>query len=159
MWGGRCSFSSVLSDYLRWFSPVCHILTLVLLLCLCFSMVRVCVGWVVYVSFSMICYFCVWPGMVLNHRQLSIVVPDWETYLGSLFSIMFRGWLFSVFCCVSAPARTVFGRSLVVSFVISVFRNKYGHISRCTLVLLVSFIRQPLHCDSLHRTKGQDVVF
>ena len=54
----------------------CHVLTLVLLLCLCFSMVRAGVGWVVYVSFSIICYFCVWPGMVLNQRQLSIVVPD-----------------------------------------------------------------------------------
>ena len=28
------------------------------------------------VSFSMIFYFCVGPGMVLNQRQLSIVVPD-----------------------------------------------------------------------------------
>ena len=33
-------------------------------------------GWVVYVCFSMSWYFCVWPGMVLNQRQLSIVVPD-----------------------------------------------------------------------------------
>ena len=44
------------------------------------------VGWVVYLCFSMIWDFCVWPGMVLNQRQLSIVVPDWEPYLGSLFS-------------------------------------------------------------------------
>ena len=93
---------------------VCHVLTLVILLCLCFSMVRAWVGWVVYVSFSMIRFFCVWPGMVLNQRQLSIVVPDWEPYLGSLFSIVFRGWLFSVFCCVSAPARTVFGCRFIV---------------------------------------------
>jgi hypothetical protein len=27
-----------------------------------------------------------WPGMVLNQGQLSIVVSDWESYLGSLFS-------------------------------------------------------------------------
>ena len=40
-----------------------------------FSMVRVCVGWVVYVPFCMIWDFCVWPGMVLNQRQLAIVVP------------------------------------------------------------------------------------
>ena len=57
-------------------------------------MVRAWVGWVVYVSFSMICYFCVWPGMVFNQRQLSIVVPDWEPYLGSLLCIVGCGWLF-----------------------------------------------------------------
>jgi hypothetical protein len=43
--------------------------------------------------FSMIWDFCVWPGMVLNQRQLSIVVPDWEPYVGSLFCC---GWIFSV---------------------------------------------------------------
>ena len=32
-------------------------------------------GWIVYVLFSML-YFCVWPGMVLNQRQVSIVVSD-----------------------------------------------------------------------------------
>ena len=26
-----------------------------------------------------------WPGMVFNQGQLSIVVSDWESYLGSLF--------------------------------------------------------------------------
>jgi hypothetical protein len=31
-------------------------------------------------------YFYVWPGMVPNQRQLSIVVSDWEPYLGGLFS-------------------------------------------------------------------------
>ena len=29
-----------------------------------------------------------WPGMVLNQGQLSIVVSDWESYLGSLFSFL-----------------------------------------------------------------------
>jgi hypothetical protein len=32
-----------------------------------------------------------WPGMVLNHGQLSIVVSDWESYLGSLFSTLVVG--------------------------------------------------------------------
>ena len=32
--------------------------------------------------FSFLC----WPGMVPNHRQVSIVVSDWGSYLGSLFS-------------------------------------------------------------------------
>ena len=35
---------------------------------------------------SMICVSMCWPGMVLNHGQLSIVVSDWESYLGSPFS-------------------------------------------------------------------------
>ena len=35
---------------------------------------------------SMIFYFYVLPGMVLNQGQLSIVVSDWEPYLGCLFS-------------------------------------------------------------------------
>jgi hypothetical protein len=29
-----------------------------------------------------------WPGMVLNQGQLSIVVSDWESYLGSPFSLL-----------------------------------------------------------------------
>ena len=29
-------------------------------------------------------FFCVWPSMVLNQRQVSLVVSDWESYLGSL---------------------------------------------------------------------------
>ena len=87
----------------------CHVLTLAPLFCLCFSMVRV---WVGVGSLCLFYYvvFCVWPGMVLNQRQVLLVVSDWESYLGSLFPPVFRGWLFSVFCCVSAPDRTVFSR-------------------------------------------------
>jgi hypothetical protein len=53
-------------------------------------------GWVVYVIFSLL-YFCVWPGMVLNQRQLSIIVSDWESYLGSLFSPF---WLWVIIFCL-----------------------------------------------------------
>ena len=40
---------------------------------------------------SMFCFLCFfismfWPGMVVNQGQLSIVVSDWESYLGSPFS-------------------------------------------------------------------------
>ena len=37
--------------------------------------------------FMFLCFLflCVWPGMVLNQGQLSIVVSDWESYLGSFF--------------------------------------------------------------------------
>ena len=55
--------------------------------------------------FSMFCISLFWPGMVLNQEQLSIVVSDWEPYLGRFFPPMFCGWLFSVSC--SAPDRTV----------------------------------------------------
>ena len=91
----RLSF--VISDWESYRQPV-FFTSWPLFLCFvfCFSMVRVWVGGVVYVSLSMIIYFSVWPGMVLNQRQLSIVVPDWEPYLGSLFSIVFCGWLFPV---------------------------------------------------------------
>ena len=34
----------------------------------------------------MFCISMFWPGMVLNQGQLSIVISDWESYLGSLFS-------------------------------------------------------------------------
>ena len=29
-------------------------------------------------------YFYVWPDMVLNRRQVLVIVSDWEPYLGSL---------------------------------------------------------------------------
>ena len=45
--------------------------------------------------------FCIslfWPGMVLNQGQLTIVVSDWEPYLGSFSPPMFcvSCFLFSV---------------------------------------------------------------
>ena len=30
-------------------------------------------------------YFYVWPDMVLNQRQVLVIVSVWEPYLGSLF--------------------------------------------------------------------------
>jgi hypothetical protein len=58
--------------------------------------------------FSMFCsvviFLCVWPRMVLNQRQVS-VVSDWEPYFGSLFSIVFCGWLDPVL--VLSPYGTV----------------------------------------------------
>ena len=53
-------------------------------------MVRAWVGWVCSVFYVV---FCVWPGMVLNQRQVSLVVSDWESYLGSLFSTCVS-WVF-----------------------------------------------------------------
>ena len=41
------------------------------------------------------------PDMVLNQRQVLVLVSDWEPYLGSLFCVGFCGWLFY------APVRTV----------------------------------------------------
>ena len=47
--------------------------------------------------------FVVWPEMVLNQRQVFVIVSDWQPYLGSLFCVGFCGWLSSVF----VPDRTV----------------------------------------------------
>ena len=40
-----------------------------------------------------------------NQRQVSVVVSDWEPYLGNLFSIVFCGWLCPVL--VFSPYGTV----------------------------------------------------
>jgi hypothetical protein len=51
----------------------------------------------------LVLYFCVWPGMVPSQMQLSIVVSDWEPYLGNLFS-QYGLWVV-VFCVL--PYRIV----------------------------------------------------
>ena len=85
--------------------------------------------------FRFLCCVCVWPGMVLNQRQVSLVVSDWGSYLLSLFPLVFRGCLFSVLCFIS-PFRTVrlsfycfcFGGSL---FVLKIKMNTY-HAALCS---------------------------
>jgi hypothetical protein len=42
-------------------------------------------------------YFYVWPDMVLNQRQVLVIVTNWEPYLGNLFCVGICGWLFLVF--------------------------------------------------------------
>ena len=53
----------------------CHVLTLVILLCLCFSMIRAWVGWVVYVRFSMLGFVfgLVWFSIRGRCRSLSLI--------------------------------------------------------------------------------------
>ena len=46
---------------------------------------------------SMICVNMCWPGIVLNQGQLSIVVSDWESYLGSPFSLL-SVWVVNFVC-------------------------------------------------------------
>ena len=89
-------------------------------------------------------FLCVWLGMVLNQGQLSIVVSDWEPYLGSLFLPVFCGSLCSVF--VSAQDRTV-SFALFVGFVIqcSFLLLNHEHLPRCALV---HFFKQLLHYDT-----------
>ena len=48
-----------------------------------------------------------------NQRQLSIVVSDWESYLGSLFPTC--ALCVVIFCLVSVPDRTVLFFSLCSS--------------------------------------------
>ena len=62
---------------------------------------------VIWGGHSMLCFlwFCVsmfWPGMIINQGQLSIVVSDWEPYLGSPFPhlsvwvVVFVCWHYSL---------------------------------------------------------------
>ena len=45
------------------------------------------VSWGGHTIFCVLCFLflCGWLGMVLNQGQLSIVVSDWEPYLGTVF--------------------------------------------------------------------------
>jgi hypothetical protein len=76
---------------------VCHALTLEILIIL--------YVWLGEGEILCFLFLCSWPGMVPNQRQLSIVVSDWGSYLGSPFPTI-RLWDL-VFCLVSAPDRTV----------------------------------------------------
>jgi hypothetical protein len=100
-------------------------------------MVRAWVGWVVYVPFSIIWDFCVRPNMVLNQRQRSIVVPDWEPYLGSLVSLLSCGCLFSV--SVFVPHGTV----LFVSF-----SHVYCFVFQCSFWLNIMDTYHAVHWSS-----------
>ena len=45
-------------------------------------------------------FICFWPSVVPNQRQLSIVVSDWESYLGIFFShLMLRLIIYFLFIC------------------------------------------------------------
>ena len=76
-------------------------------------------------------YFCVWPGMVPNQRQLSIVVSDWESYLGSLFPPVFVGSCF-LFLCLHQTERF---RLFSLLFCYSVFSSTNKRWTRTTLHL------------------------
>ena len=77
--------------------------------------------------------------MVSNQRQLSIVVSDWESYLGSLFSppVFVGNYLFSVSVCVRLGSFmtgslktvnvTVSLECLVMYVGIPVVRRNLGH--------------------------------
>ena len=75
--------------------------------------------------FMFLCFLflCVRPGMVLNQGQLSIVVSNWESYLGSFFSLcgnlfFLCGNLFFV-CVQIVCTRKQFGRCFRYCFVLS----------------------------------------
>ena len=70
---------------------------------------------VIWVAILVFLFLC-WPGMVPNQRQLSVVVSDWRSYLGSLFST-FSLWdlVFWLVACVHAIGFT-FHLCLIVLF-------------------------------------------
>ena len=86
--------------------------------------------------------------MVLNQRQVLVIVSDWEPYLGSLFCGGVSVWLFPVFV-FSAPDRAVLGFATFV--VLELCSCLVSHIKhheldpRCILVLLAFPGRKPLH--------------
>ena len=58
--------------------------------------------------------------MVLNQRQVLVIVSDWEPYLGSLFCVGVCGGVVPVFV-FSAPDRTVSGfATFVILYLCSV---------------------------------------
>uniref|UniRef100_A0A8C7HKU9 Ig-like domain-containing protein n=1 Tax=Oncorhynchus kisutch TaxID=8019 RepID=A0A8C7HKU9_ONCKI len=65
-------------------------------------------------------FLCFWPRVVPIRRHLSIVVSDWESYLGSLFPTCVL-WVV-VFCIVYLPYSTV--RFFSLLFCLSVLSNK-----------------------------------
>ena len=71
-------------------------------------------------------YFYVCPDMVLNHRQVLVIVSDWEPYLGSLFCVGFCGWWSPV--SVFVPHGTVSG-----------FHSSWF----CSLFMYGFFIKEP----------------
>ena len=70
--------------------------------------------------------FLCWPGMVPNQRQLSIVVSDWESYLGSLFSTL--GWWDHVFVLLlSSPTELCVSYSIRYFFSVINKRKVYAY--------------------------------
>ena len=64
-------------------------------------------------------FLCVCPGVVLNQRQVLVIVFDWEQYLGSLFCVgFFCGWLSSVFVCLHQTELFRFFTFVVLYFVV-----------------------------------------
>ena len=112
----------------------CHVLTLVPFLCLCVRLVRAWVGVGSLCPFFYVVFLCVWPSMVLNQRQVSFVVSDWESYLGSLFSPF---WLWVVnFCLVSVHLAELFCfRFVVILCSVQFLQLNYDqHLPCCILV-------------------------
>ena len=93
-----------------------HALTLEILFMSLFGLVRVWFGvgilCFVFLWFSISMF---WPGMVLNQGQLSIVVSDWEPYLGAFFPTCLGGkFTFFMALCLWA-SRFVFVLFIVLS--------------------------------------------
>ena len=95
-------------------------------------------------------FLCVLSGMGPNQKQLSIVVSDWEPYLGSLFSHFWVVGGYFPFQCFHHTGLFRFS-FILLFFVFCVQCNKYDeHLPRCILVryfllLLRRGRRQPLH--------------
>jgi hypothetical protein len=117
--------NDTMSRYQSW----CHALTLESLCMSLFGLVKVWFG--VGILCFVIYDFCIsmfWPGIVLNQGQLSIIVSDWEPYLGSPFPSFLCGKL------------TLFRAHSLWAFVFVVLFVLFGVIlfnkRKCTLTTL-----------------------
>jgi hypothetical protein len=104
--------------------------------------------------FRFLCCVCLRPGMVLNQRQVSLVVSDWESYLGSLFPPL--SWVF-IFCSVFYFTVQDCFRFVLVCFVVFVrvfvfIKREYEYLPRCILVLLSLSQRRALHKQTFWET-------
>ena len=59
--------------------------------------------------------------MVLNQRQVLVIVSDWEPYLGSLFCVGFCGWLSSVYVSMHQIGLFCFFTFVVLVFCVHVY--------------------------------------
>ena len=76
-----------------------------------------------------------WPGMVLNQGQLSIVVSDWESYLGSPFPPSV--WVVNFVRGIHSPVKR-HGRFVLLATCLK--KEEYVRSTRSTLV---RFLRRP----------------
>jgi hypothetical protein len=120
----------------------CHVLTFISVVLSLFSMVR---AWVGVGSLCLFFYdlgiSMFRPSMVLNQRQVSLVVSDWELYLGSLgFTVCL--WVIVYVSCLCQHSSHYSVTFIVLYSLYSVF----------SFIKISSWTQTTLHFGLLHTT-------